>query len=135
MLKSILSGAWDALSPKESGKAVGYWWGMNTGVLDVQLSPELPDGVHRLGEILRGGIINGAIDPFRAVLRDRQGNIHNDGERWMTPEEIMHMDWLCDCVDGEIPGFDALKPMAQDVVRVLGVYRDQIPPEKEGVLL
>ena len=135
VLKSILSGAWDALSPKESGKAVGYWWGMNTGVLDVQLSPELPDGVHRLGEILRGGIINGAIDPFRAVLRDQQGNIHNDGERWMTPEEIMHMDWLCDCVDGEIPGFDALKPMAQDVVRVLGVYRDQIPPEKEGVLL
>ena len=47
----------------------------------------------------------------------------------------MHMDWLCYCVDGEIPGFDALKPMAQDVVRVLGVYRDQIPPEKEGVLL
>jgi len=38
-------------------------------------------------------------------------------------------------VDGKIPSFDELKPVAQNVVRVLGVYRDQIPPEKEGVLL
>ena len=47
----------------------------------------------------------------------------------------MNMDWLLDCVDGEIPAFDTLKPEAKNVVRVLGVYRDQIPPEIEGVLL
>ena len=44
--------------------------------------------------------------------------------------------WLVlDCVDGKIPSFDELKPVAQNVGRVLGVYRDQSPPEKEGVLL
>ena len=46
-------------------------------------------------------------------------------------EESVKKDFL----NGEIPGFDRLKTAAQDVVRVLGVYRDQIPPEKEGVLL
>lgn len=49
--------------------------------------------------------------------------------------QILHMDWLCDCVSGEIPAFDKLLPMAQSIVRRLGVYRDTIPPEKEGVLL
>ena len=45
------------------------------------------------------------------------------------------MDWLCDCVDGSIPTFDELLPMARNLVRLQGVYRDQIPPEKEGTLL
>ena len=45
------------------------------------------------------------------------------------------MDWLCDNVIGTIPAFEELRPISQKLVRVLGVYRDRIPPEKEGVLL
>ena len=55
----------------------------------------------------------------------------NDGNRPLTPEEIMTMDWLCDNVDGEIPTFDQIIPRARDTVRLLGIYRDSIPPEKE----
>jgi len=135
VLTTILTGAWDALSSKDGTKAVSYWWGLNSGVIDVQLSPELPDGIRCLAGCLRRDIMDSSIDPFKFVLRDQDGAIHNDGERWLSPEEIMHMDWLLDCVDGKIPSFDELKPVAQNVVRVLGVYRDQIPPEKEGVLL
>ena len=108
---------------------------MNSGVTDVQLSPDLPDGVRALAACLRREIVDHNLEPFGFLLRDHNGNVHSDGTRWLQPEDIMHMDWLLDCVDGEIPGFDRLKPAAQDVVRVLGVYRDQIPPEKEGVLL
>ena len=49
----------------------------------------------------------------------------------LTPEEIMFMDWLCDNVEGSIPEFDQLLPSSQEMVRVLGVYRDKIPPETE----
>ena len=45
------------------------------------------------------------------------------------------MDWLCDCVDGDIPPFDRLLPMSQAMVRLQGIYRDRLPPEKEGTLL
>ena len=132
VIVGILAGNWDASG---SNKAVGYWWGMNSGVTDVQLSPDLPDGVRALATCLRREIVDHNLEPFGFLLRDHNGNVHSDGTRWLQPEDIMHMDWLLDCVDGEIPGFDRLKPAAQNVVRVLGVYRDQIPPEKEGVLL
>ena len=47
----------------------------------------------------------------------------------------MQMDWLCENVIGRIPGFDDLLPMSQNMVRLLGIYRDSIPPEKEQVQL
>ena len=135
MLGSILSGGWDAAAPKESKKAVGYWWGLDSGVIDVQFNDDLPDGVKRLGRLLRRSIINGTLDPFRFEMRDQSGTLRTDGERWLSPEEIMKMDWLCDCVIGSIPSFEEIKPISRNLVRVLGVYRDEIPPEKEGVLL
>lgn len=135
MLTGILSGAWDAGVSKESKKAVGYWWGLDSGVIDVQFNDDLPDGVKRLGKLLRRSIINGTLDPFRFEMYDQSGTLRTDGERWLSPEEIMKMDWLCDCVIGQIPSFEELRPISKNLVRVLGVYRDEIPPEKEGVLL
>jgi hypothetical protein len=41
------------------------------------------------------------------------------------------MDWLCDNVIGQIPTFDKILPVSQNMVRELGVYRDKIPTEKE----
>ena len=40
-----------------------------------------------------------------------------------------------DTVDGLIPGFDELQPMCRRLVRLLGVYRDSLPPEKGGAAL
>ena len=135
MLRNILSGGWNAAVGKDSKKAVGYWWGLDSGVIDVQFSDELPDGVKRLGKLLRRAIINGTLDPFRFVMYDQSGSLRSDGESWLSPEEIMKMDWLCDNVIGHIPSFEEIKPISQNLVRVLGVYREQIPPQKEGVLL
>ena len=41
------------------------------------------------------------------------------------------MDWLCDNVEGSIPGYDEIIPQARELVQLLGVYRDSIPPQKE----
>ena len=46
-------------------------------------------------------------------------------------EELMHMDWLVDNVEGSIPTFDELLPQSRELVRVLGIYRDMIPPKAE----
>ena len=58
----------------------------------------------------------------------------NDGSRSLQPEELLHMDWLCEHVNGHIPGFDEIEDFAKPIVRQLGIYRDQLPAEKEGVL-
>jgi len=136
LVKSIMNGGWDALSfGKEEHQAVNYWWGMASGVIDLWTNPDLPEGVQNLVSILKRGIIDGSIAPFHRQICSQDGAVRNDGGRWYTPEQIMHMDWLCDAVDGEIPSFDRLLPKDQSLVRLLGIYRDAIPPVKEGALL
>ena len=132
LVSTILHGDWDALNYKDSGKAVNYWWGMSSGVVGLHLTDNLPDGVRHLANILCHGIIDNTIYPFHRQIRSQDGTVRNDGNQWFSPEEVLHMDWLCDCVEGGIPDFDQLLPMSRSIVRLQGVYRDQIPPEKEG---
>ncbi len=136
MVSSLLNGGWEALnSSKNEEQAVNYWWGIASGVVGLRFSPLLPEGVENLAQILQRGIADGTISPFHRRIRSQDGKVRNDGGQWFTPEEILHMDWLCDSVDGRIPEFDELLPASQPIVRFQGVYRDRIPPEKEGGLL
>ena len=100
----------------------------------MKLSDQLPDGVRTLAELLREGLRSGTLDPFCRVITDQSGEVRNDGTQSFTPDEILHMDWLCENVEGSIPAFDEILPMAQPMVRALGVYRDEIPAEKEAPL-
>lgn len=129
VLLSMFSGSWADIP---TTKAINYWWGMDTGVIDVQLSPTLPDGVHSLADILKNGISRGAVSPFSTRITDQHGMLRCDGEHELSAEEIMKMDWFCDNVDGELPSFESLLPKSQSLVRLLGVYRKYIPPEKES---
>ena len=134
LVRSVFNGGWDALSSGD-GRAVSYWWGMRSRAIDVLMDPELPAGVRQLAEILRRGVADSTILPFHRPISSQDGAVRNDGDRWFTPEEILHMDWLCDCVDGTIPSYDQLLPMSRSIVRLQGVYRENIPPEKEGTIL
>lgn len=136
LVQSILGGGWDALNSTPNGEqAVNYWWGMASGVIGLRLDDALPEGVATLVQILQRGITEGTIAPFHRPLTDQSGTVRNDGGKWFTPEEILNMDWLCDAVDGSIPEYDQLLPRSRGIVRLQGVYRDRIPPEKEGVML
>lgn len=134
LLGSIMNGGWD-LAGRHNHGAVNYWWGMSGGVIGMKYAEELPAGVRSLVQILQRGITDGSVEPFYRVIRSQDGSLRNDGSRHMTAEEILHMDWLCDNVEGEIPAFDRLLPAAQPIVRMQGIYRDSILPEPEGVLL
>lgn len=135
LVSSILHGGWEALDYKNSGKAVNYWWGMRSGTVGLKLTDDLPDGVRSLANILCEGIIDGTFTVFHRKYRSQDGSVESDGNRWLSPEDVLHMDWLCDCVDGSIPSYDQLLPMARSIVRLQGVYRDALPPEKEEVKL
>ena len=131
VIRSIMSGAWDS---SRDPRAVNYWWGMDSGVIDVTLSDKLPEGVRTLAELLRKGLRSGTIDPFCRRITAQDGTVMNDGSRTFTPDEILHMDWLCENVEGRIPGFDEILPISRAMVRALGVYKDEIPAEKEAPL-
>ena len=130
IISSMLTGAWD--KEENSHKAINYWWGMDSGVIDVKLSDRLPTGMQALAELLRSGLQSGSLDPFHRRIVDQQGNIRNNGTQSFSPDTLMYMDWLCDNVIGSIPTFDEVEPYAQPMLRELGIHRDHIPREKEG---
>ena len=130
VIRSIFAGGW--YQEKGVSAALNYWLGMDSGVIGLKLSDKLPEGVRQLGKILEKGMRDGTIDPFLRRIVAQDGTVKNDGTHRFTPSEILHMDWLCDNVVGTIPAYEELLPISQPLVRELGIYRDQIKPEKEA---
>ena len=128
--RNILSGGWKI--EKGQATALNYWLGMDSGVIGINLSDKLPEGVRQMAKLLRKAMADGSIDPFRRKITAQDGTVKNDGSRTFTPDQILHMDWLCSNVIGHIPPFEEILPASQRMVRELGVYRDSIPAESEG---
>ena len=118
---------------KANLRAVNYWLGMDSGLIDIALSDLVPEGVRIMAEVLRAGIRERTLDPFRRKLVTQDGRIISDGFRRLSPDELLRMDWLCHNVIGSIPTFDELIPTSQSLVRELGIYKDQIPMLKENI--
>lgn len=131
VVRSILAGNWKQEQPAH--EAVSYWPGMTSGVMDVQMSDELPEGVRTLTESLRQGLKDGTVSPFARKIKAQNGELMSSGDGFSL-KELLHMDWLCENVEGSIPAFEELLPISQPLVRELGLHRESIPPEKEGQL-
>ena len=129
VVRSVLDGSWNKEKSGADGKVVNYWWGMNSGVIDVLFSRELPHDLRHLASLLRSGIISGAIDLFATRIVAQDGSLKNDGLHGFSPEEILHMDWLCDAVEGHIPEYDELTEEARPMYRVQGIHRERLPKE------
>lgn len=121
VIRGLLSGS---LKKDKEGK--NYWMGMDTGVIDIDLSDKLPVGVSTLAKILMQGLKEGKIDPFARKVVAQDGTVKNkSSETTFTTDELLHMDWLCANVTGSIPTLDEVLPMSKNMVRELGVYRDR----------
>ena len=129
VVQSILSGGW--IREKGDTTALNYWLGMDSGVIDVTFSDKIPEGLRQLCQILKAGMADGSIDAFFRKITAQDGSLKNDGTRHFTPDELLHMDWLCSNVIGDIPKFEDILPISQNMVRELGIYRDRIPDKKE----
>lgn len=128
-VRGILNGT---LKNDKSASARNYWLGMDSGVIDIDLSEKLPEGVRMLAKLLSTGIGGKNIDPFARKIIAQNGAVKNAGaDTTFTLDELVHMDWLCDNVIGSIPAFEEILPMSEAMVRELGIYKDSIPPHKE----
>ena len=129
VIQGILSGR---LKRDKEGAGRNYWLGMDTDTISIDFSDKLPQGLRTLAEILHDGMRAGAISPFRRRIVAQDGTVkNNDDTTTFTTEELIHMDWLVDNVCGSIPSFDELLPMSRNMVRELGIYKDEIPLQKE----
>ncbi len=126
IVRTVLHGS---LEKKEL--AVNYWWGMDSGVIDVALSELVPSGVRMLAETMMDRLKKGEFDIFAQKLTAADGTVISDGSTPLSWVEILKMDKLSDAVEGHIPEYGELFPMSRELVRELGVHRESIPPGQE----
>ena len=122
IVRSILDGTWKYHDNAPGTRALNYWWGMSTGVVDVITSRSLPLGTLRLVDLLRKTIVQRDFDPFRGVLYAQGGVCVQPQEHAaLSPEQIITMDWLAENVIGDIPSYDSLIDAAKPLVSLQGV--------------
>lgn len=119
LIRTIMNGAWK--HDDDTTKAINYWWGMSSGVVDIICSQNLPVGTKRLVELLKHTISSGTFNPFAGILYSQTGIIKGSPDNILSPEEIMEMDWLAENVIGTIPEREDLTDKAKPVTSQQGV--------------
>ena len=121
IIQIILDNAWEKTDVPSDDRAINYWWGMSSGVIDVILSKKVPAGTVRLIEHMKQSIVSQEFFPFGGELRDQEGNVRCEEGGSLAIDEIMKMNWLAENVVGEIPVTDDLKDTARNIVEMKGV--------------
>ena len=110
-----------AAADNDVEKAINYWWGMPTGVVDVICSKKLPAGTVRLVNVLKHNYKTGQFHTFTDQMY-AQGHILKEkkGET-LSPEEVIEMDWLAENIIGRIPEIEELQEQAKPVLTQQGI--------------
>ncbi len=125
IVQTILNNAWDAETATGDGdvkdKAVNYWWGMTSGVIDVYRCDTIPYSTNKMASAIRKTITADICNPFDGELRSQDGIIKDAMSPRLSNEEIINMNWLNDNVIGSIPTFEELTENAQKTVKANGM--------------
>ena len=121
--KTIIDGTYHAERVDKKDQATNYWWGMNSGVVDIVLSGDLSAYTKKLVGVLRQDIIDGSFNPFDGELRSQEGIVRTQEDPPLTSNDIIMMDWLNENVIGEIPVIASLTDEAQETVKYSGVEK------------
>lgn len=110
----------------KSHKAINYWWGIKSGVVDIFCSSHIPLSTKRLIEFFRQSISSGEFNPFTGVIYDNNGKIIQENETdSLSYEQIVNMNWLAQNVEGFIPTVDDLIDSAKPLYLLQGVNSDK----------
>ena len=113
-------------------KALNYYWGMSTGVIDVWCSEELSLSTRRFIDFLKESIKQNICIPFLTPLITQSGEVIGEGQKSLTLDQIINMDYLAANVIGEIPKYSDLNDMGKATVDTVGIEKSQNDPKQEA---
>lgn len=125
IIKTIIDGTYNASAVDKKDRATNYWWGMISGVVDIELSDAISPYTKHLVEILRRDIISGNFNPFDGELHSQEGLVQREGDAPLTSMQVITMDWLFENIEGEIPKIDSLVDEAKATVKYSGVKKSK----------
>jgi basic membrane lipoprotein Med (substrate-binding protein (PBP1-ABC) superfamily) len=125
IIRTIIEGTYSSSAVDKKDRATNYWWGMISGVVDIELSDAISPYTRRLVNTLHRDIISANFNPFDGELRSQEGIIRREGDAPLTSMEVITMDWLNENIIGEIPKIDALDDEARATVKYSGVEKSK----------
>ena len=129
IIRSILNGSWDAA---DTGKAINYWWGMKSGAVGIRYSHGLPGGSLQLLGLMETQLHSGLLTIFPAQVYGQRHLLHTPQKVVYTPKELMLMDWLDECVEGQLPGYDQLDVKTRALADICGLDVIKGEPSQPG---
>ena len=122
IVRSIQDDRWRREASEHRNRALNYWWGMNAGVVRLELGEGLAAGQRRMVQVVERAVLEGRLHPFEGMLVAQKGEVvRPDGSPRLTHEEIASMRWLNENVVGRLPKSWELSPQAASDVATSGV--------------
>lgn len=109
---NIMSGNYNRINSflSNNDRAISYWWGMDSGVVDVMYSKtKLPRPLIKSVEFMKKMILEGRAHPFTGPIYDQNGALRIEENTHLDNEGILSMNWFVDGVVGRIPTINAMK--------------------------
>ncbi|MEX1377948.1 MAG: BMP family ABC transporter substrate-binding protein [Eubacteriales bacterium] len=104
IMEDILSNRFSAVQAILSNKAqrINYWWGLDTGMLDIEISENLPNHTKHLVRFLKNGIISKVAYPFEGPIYDKTGKLRIEENETARISDIIEMDWIAEGITSNI---------------------------------
>lgn len=119
IVRSVFAGTWDSGAP--GGKAINYWWGLKSGAERVEYPIQLGSGTMQLLKMAERQLSDGAIRVFPTESYGQGHVLHHAASGIYTPKELMEMDWLDECVEGEMPSYDEMDAKTRTLLDINGL--------------
>ena len=106
---------------ESSNKALNYYWGISSGVVEMIYSQKLPSGVQKMVELLKKSISTGLYNPFIGPIHTQAGTVIDANAEGLSYEDIIEMTWLLNNVVGMIPQYEQLNENGKATVESAGI--------------
>lgn len=102
LLRNISNGNWKGMFSSES-KRVSFWWGMDSGLIDIVYSKEkVPPQTQKLVELMKELIIKNRFHTFVGPIYDQNGKCRIEDGDIANYEDMLYMNWFVDNIEGQI---------------------------------
>ena len=118
IVRSVFAGTWDSAP---GGRAINYWCGLKSGAERVEYPTRLNDGTMQLLKMAERQLCDGEIQVFPTESYSQGHALHHAASGIYTPKELMEMDWLEECVEGELPSYDELDAKTRSLLNINGL--------------
>lgn len=121
IVQSIRDDSWQRERNELHDRALNYWWGLSSGVMDVHICDCVPARQRSLVEIFKQSMLSGQTHPFAGELKSQTGLVQPAGAGRLSSMQIARMAWLNQNIVGRLPEVRELSDRGLDEVVAGGV--------------